>query len=414
MKLKNGHVSFKTRSDGAATVNRSIVVQYISIDENSQKEGSPVAFYTYAFDNPIHNNTKVHDVSFPVPSKLVDSNYYKIRFSFTGTGGYATISLDDIVIPGEYASDPSKLCQPLKAEKDTDGDGVVDSEDEFPLDPYRAFTSYIPSKDFGTLMFEDLWPGIGDYDFNDLVVDYRIKKVIDGKNEMVEVIIDLKTRAIGAGFKNGFGIEFSGIAISKVIGVTGTKIGDNTIHNFAPNGLEAGNQWATIIPYDNAFHVLPHPGGGVTGVNTEPIGPKQEVFEQTIVVSFKKDNIVASGGVVSPKDISLENFNPFLIRNQDRSIEVHLPGKPPTRHANQGLFGTIDDGSDAAQGVYYLSKKTNLPWALDINQSIPYMIEKNNIGKGFIKFEDWVRSNGKEFPDWYLNKPGLRNNSLIY
>lgn len=28
-------------------------------------------------------------------------------------------------------------------------------------------------------MFEDLWPATGDYDFNDLVLDYSINRVTD-------------------------------------------------------------------------------------------------------------------------------------------------------------------------------------------------------------------------------------------
>src|SRR5690606_34374734 len=163
-----------------------------------------------------------------------------------------------------------------------------------------------------------LWPGIGDYDFNDLVVDYRIKKVTDAKNEMVEMIVDLKTRAIGAGFKNGFGIEFTGVAPGKVISVSGTKISGSSIHHIAPNGLEGGHQWMTFIPMDNAYDVLAHAGGGVAGVNTDPRGQRQEVLEQTVIVTFKKDGCAASGGALRPSEICIENFNPFLIRDQDR------------------------------------------------------------------------------------------------
>lgn len=413
LRLKRGNITFKAKMDGSTGTSRGIVVQYIEV-RNHWSEGSAKTFYTYNFPTPIYRNTRVYDISVPVPEELINGKNYKIQISFIGSGGSAMIGMDNLEIPSDYYSDPSNLCLPLSIEPDADGDGVVDLEDEFPNDPHRAYSSYFPSKDYGTLMFEDLWPGIGDYDFNDLVVDYRIKKVTDAKNEMVEMIVDLKTRAIGAGFKNGFGIEFTGIAPGKVISVSGTKISGNSIHQFAPNGLEAGNQWMTFIPLDNAFVVLPHPGGGVTGVNTDPRGPRQEVLEQTVIVTFKKNGLAASGGAVRSNEISLDNFNPFLIRNQDRSIEVHLPGKPPTRHANQALFGTIDDNSNASQGVYYQSKETNLPWALHVNQSIPYMIEKNNINKGFIKFEDWVRSSGTAFPDWYLDRDDLRNNSLIY
>lgn len=413
LRLKRGNITFKAKMDGSNGTSRGIVLQYIEV-RNHWAEGNTKTFYTYSFPNPVNKNTKVYDISVPVPEELINGKNYKIQISFVGVGGSALIGMDNLQIPSDYHSDPSNLCLPLSIEPDADNDGVVDSEDEFPNDPHRAYSSYFPSQNYGTLMFEDLWPGIGDYDFNDLVVDYRIKKVTDAKNEMVEMIVDLKTRAIGAGFKNGFGIEFTGVAPGKVISVSGTKISGNSIHQFAPNGLEAGNQWLTFIPLDNAFAVLPHLGGGVTGVNTDPRGPRQEVLDQTVIVTFKKDGLAASGGAVRSSEISLDNFNPFLIRNQDRSIEVHLPGKPPTRHANQALFGTIDDNSNASRGVYYQSKETNLPWALHVNQSIPYMIEKNNINQGFVKFEDWVRSNGTAFPDWYLDRDELRNNSLIY
>src|SRR5690606_10531952 len=115
-----------------------------------------------------------------------------------------------------YSSDPSKKCTPLVPIIDKDGDGVADLEDAYPNDPFKSFNNFFPAKGFATLMFEDLWPGIGDYDFNDLVVDYRINRITDSKNEVVEAVIELNTRAIGAGFKNGFGIEFTGISPNKV------------------------------------------------------------------------------------------------------------------------------------------------------------------------------------------------------
>jgi hypothetical protein len=61
---------------------------------------------------------------------------------------------------------------------DTDGDGIPDNLDAYPLDPTRAFNSYYPNEtDFGSFAFEDLWPGYGDYDFNDFVVNFNYKIV---------------------------------------------------------------------------------------------------------------------------------------------------------------------------------------------------------------------------------------------
>jgi hypothetical protein len=62
---------------------------------------------------------------------------------------------------------------------DSDGDGVSDQFDDYPDDPLRAFNNFYPSEDgFGTLAFEDLWPGKGDFDFNDMVIDYSINQIL--------------------------------------------------------------------------------------------------------------------------------------------------------------------------------------------------------------------------------------------
>jgi hypothetical protein len=57
---------------------------------------------------------------------------------------------------------------------DTDGDGIQDQDDAFPY-PAVAFELFTPSKyGTGTIAFEDLWPSYGDYDFNDVALNYQV------------------------------------------------------------------------------------------------------------------------------------------------------------------------------------------------------------------------------------------------
>ena len=51
---------------------------------------------------------------------------------------------------------------------------------------------------------------------------------------------------------------------------------------------------------------------------------------------------------INATDLGEVPFNAFLIANQDRAKEVHLPDLPPTSKA--GLLGTQDDFSDPAMG----------------------------------------------------------------
>ncbi|HSI74738.1 MAG TPA: LruC domain-containing protein [Lunatimonas sp.] len=415
MLLEAGSMSFKSRLDGEAGGNRSILIQYIPYDANgtAHGHGTAVEFDKFDFPNPINNQTTIHEVSIKIPEDIIGTPH-KIFISFVGDGGSARVGLDNLKIPGKYYADPSNGCMPLdERQVDSDGDGVIDEEDDYPNDKYRAYNNYFPAKDFSTLMFEDLWPSLGDYDFNDLVVDYRINRVTDGKGEIVEVIVDLRTRAAGAGYRNGFGIEFTGIEPSKVIEVEGTEIKGASIHKFDANGLESDTKYVTVIAYDDVFNVLPHLGQGTTGVNTTPGGPFQEVNLQQVVIRFKKDGEVGKGGPVYLKEIGYENFNPFLIANQKRGYEIHLPGKQPTALIDKSLFGTADDSSSEGANSMYRSKNGNLPWALDVTENIPYLKEGYNFNKGYVKFTEWVKSNGSQYEDWYLDKSGYRNSEAL-
>ena len=45
---------------------------------------------------------------------------------------------------------------------------------------------------WGTLMFEDLWPAYGDYDFNDLVLNYKIQLYMNNKNMVDAMLIGIR------------------------------------------------------------------------------------------------------------------------------------------------------------------------------------------------------------------------------
>ncbi|MBI9033924.1 MAG: DUF4842 domain-containing protein [Bacteroidales bacterium] len=42
------------------------------------------------------------------------------------------------------------------------------------------------------------------------------------------------------------------------------------------------------------------------------------------------------------------------------------------------------------------------------------MSKKSDINQAYLKFSEWVESNGQDYPDWYLNKSGYRSEQNIY
>ena len=341
---------------------------------------------------------------------LRDINRSKFMFSFEDTKISQTSDLDFndgilyLTATPVSAVNNTNMPSIITTLVDQDQDGVVDTFDEYPTDPLRAFNNYFPGQTaYGSLGFEDLWPGKGDYDFNDLVVSYRFNQVTNGANNVVEVKATLITEAMGAIYHNAFGFQMP-VPANLVQSVSGSSIlhGQITLN---ANGTETGQTKAVIIAYDDAYDRIPAQGSGV-GANTEAGAPY--VTPDTLNMSIIMSQPVTQLQLGSPP------YNPFIILNGDRSLEVHLPDMAPTDKAAASAFGTMDDDSDPLQGRYYKTK-TNLPWALNLSDKFYYVYERQPVNTGYLHFNEWAESSGILFPDWFkttLN--GYRDNAKIY
>lgn len=310
------------------------------------------------------------------------------------------------------ASIPETFCNPGSAGSggsgdtgsDSDNDGASDEFDDYPNDPNRAFNNHFPSEgNFGTLGFEDLWPYKGDYDFNDMVVDYNFNTVTNANDNAVEIYATLKVRAIGAGFKNGFGIELP-VSAEAVSEVTGDFSLTQNIVNTNSKNLENGQSNAVIIFFDNAFDLLPHPGDG-TGVNTRNGATYVEPTEINFLITFAYP--------VNASNLGQAPFNPFIFVNGERGREVHLKNHAPTDLADESLFGDGQDASNPSQGYYYKTEN-NLPWAINIIEEFDYPVEKTAVIDAYNYFAQWAESGGTQYSDWYSDSPGYRNNNELY
>jgi len=292
---------------------------------------------------------------------------------------------------------------------DADGDGIADEDDDYPTDPDRAFDNFFPAAGYGSLGFEDLWPGKGDYDFNDIVVDYRFHTVTNANNKVVEIFADFPVKASGAYLVNGFGFNLPDAnplltANPDQLNVTGYSINGSYI-NLNSYGYETGQTHPTMIVFDNVFDLLPPPGTGL-GVNTVPTAP----FVEFDTVNL---TITTPGQEVTAADFSLYTWNPFIIADQERGHEIHLPDYPPTDLMDNGLLGQWEDDSDPVTGKYFKTY-LNLPWAIDIPSSFGWPTEKTDITGAYLKFAEWAESSGTLYTDWYEDNPGYRNDANIY
>jgi len=281
---------------------------------------------------------------------------------------------------------------------DSDGDGVTDCDDDYPSDPTRAYNNYTS----GTAVWEDLWPSKGDYDLNDLVNYYHYNVITNAQNQVVDIIAKFYARAVGASLHNGFGFQFDQVLPAQISSVSGYELTQGYILLNA-NGTESGQNKAVVIVWDDAENVIHRAGGSF--FNTLPGSPAGTADTVTLTIHLTSP--------LSTAIVGTPPFNPFLIKDMNRSIEIHLPGYVPTALADPGYFGTLDDDSNPLTDRYYKTV-TNLPWALNIPTNFDYPFEYIDINLAYNYFSAWAESDGLLNLDWYFDLPGYRNTANIY
>ncbi len=264
----------------------------------------------------------------------------------------------------------------------------------------------------GTLAFEDLWPSKGDYDFNDLVIDYDFSVTKNENDEVLSISSVFIIHAFGASFHNGFGFQLPNVIDGNIIDVSGYQIESPSIFDINSKGLENAQSKATIIVYDDSYNRMDHPGIGI-GVNTTENAPFVTPDTVKIQITFYQNGSFGSAGAITYNALDIGNFNPFIIINQNRGREVHLADFEPTDLVDTDVFGSFNDNSNPASGRYYKSD-LGLPWAINIPVVFDYPIEQKEVIRAYLKFAEWAESGGQLYPDWYLDKDGYRDDSLIY
>lgn len=281
--------------------------------------------------------------------------------------------------------------------KDDDNDGIANEQDEYPNDANKAFNSYYPSASTNVnIAFEDLWPNKGDFDFNDMVIAYNMQKVLNADEKVVQAIFKVNVRCVGGSFDNGFGIRLDDINSSVISDVTGYNL-SKSIVNLSSNKTESGQDKAVIICFDSPEPIIQRATGSF--FNTVQDNPKGTSDTLVITVNFSTPQEESS--------LAASKLNPFIFTNGRRGYEIHLPDFAPTSLADNTLFGTGQDNSNASAGRYYKTSN-NLPWAIIIDEQFDYPNEKSAINVAYKHFNEWASSGGSQKPTWFKDKDDHR------
>lgn len=270
---------------------------------------------------------------------------------------------------------------------DSDQDGVPDSLDLYPQDSERAFSQRYPEDgSYHTLAFEDNWPAQGDYDMNDLVVQYRYSYITNAQGNIKDLTGFYQVTARGAELHNAFALEIPGTSLKDLARAT----------------LSQGAQAQSVLPESGQNHLVFQilddatrwtPAKGCKFFNTDAACSTDLPNSLKLELTFNTP--------LGTDTLGFAPYNPFIYRKDQRGLEVHLPNHPPTRKASQDRFGSQDDASSLQTGNTYKTKG-NLPWALNIPSTWNHPIEHQPISKSYLRFKNWAESSGSLHPDWFL------------
>ena len=288
---------------------------------------------------------------------------------------------------------------------DEDDDGVIDSLDAYPDDATRTTKEVLT----GTLAYEDLWPKLGDYDFNDLVVEYEY--AIDGNkdNKIVSMEMKYTILASGASLPNGLALalplkETTDFTISKI---SYSKNDTQTDAVVTKISKDEGSQILIFARQDDAKLMGERPFN--TGTNSV-LEPQSVSFTLTFTTPISKSDAKDRLGE-APYDVFM------LVDNADSSFnpakagkEVHLIGYAPTTLANDVFLKE----AEALKNKDYYKSERNLPFAIHIPGAWAHPLEKKSIVDGYNYFGTWAESGGEKYQDWYLGKEKYKNTSNLY
>lgn len=291
---------------------------------------------------------------------------------------------------------------------DSDFDGVPDMGDIAPNNPDYA-TTYLTE---GTLMFEDLYPYLGDYDFNDMVVSYEALAWKSGSGITNKMEFTFRLKADGGTLTNGFAFSIDGLDGQMV---------SNVVFSDSESSFEGENEAVFVMTQDFSW-------AGQGMVNNETGGNISNQYP-TLSVSFEIN------GATSSDIFWGDQLNPFIFQQTTNNLrnEIHLKYKRPSSRAALDSIGTGDDitlleetmfhGSDWTTGTNAMrfwaqslhsgdstllpassityTDRNGYPWAMHLDASIPHAQERILFTEAYPNFGQWVASGGFQATDWF-------------
>lgn len=253
----------------------------------------------------------------------------------------------------------------------TDPQQAIDHEDvpPLPIPPYYLQNTEDPKT--GTLLFEDNYPEAGDYDMNDFVVTYALRRVtyIHFDPNTGTSTPPLYLGAVDYAFTPKHDGAWYGCSFDFML----NDVHETPVHVYNL----ASNQTMGDLTVESIR------GRVDLGFKSETVGEGDD-----------KDCIPSGTRWLADEYTIDRIFNPFITTNE-KGYEIHLPGYKASAGANL-------EGLTEWQKAYKLEDGQH-PYAANIpTQNYQIVTEQMTIDQFYPDFTKWVESNKTTNEDWYL------------
>ncbi|WP_299018008.1 LruC domain-containing protein [uncultured Photobacterium sp.] len=242
-----------------------------------------------------------------------------------------------------------------------------------------SWVYYPSSVEYYIAAYEDNYPAKSDYDFNDLVVGYRVGYGMDG-DKVSSLIVYGYLIARGSGYTHDWYLH---------IGLPGEASGEGTLNLFKPDSVEQESGYPKSFSQTGSFDQRLVQGTkalmqipGKEFANTESDSSLIKGHKFSVAFDFDMPLELSS--------IALPPYDPYLYVN-NTGYEIHLP-----EHSSR--MGISVNNAEVAGGF---KNSQGYPFAVIIPDDWEPPLERVDLGEAYSTFLGYVTSDGEQEASWY-------------
>ena len=239
---------------------------------------------------------------------------------------------------------------------------------------------YPSSTSYYLVGYEDQYPQLGDYDFNDLIVAYRVNFGLNEEFKVVTISAEGYLIARGGSYDHSWHLR---IALPE-----GSQA-DGSYQLYIPPGVSSGSELIQYIDTSSGLDITLF--NNTTSLFYDPASPfTNTLWDSEHILGHKFSFEITLSTPVTLEAMDEAPFDPYLYVH-DTNLEIHLQGKSPV----------MPESDNISKGLTSFSDENGYPFALVFPEDWQYPNEYVDIGAAYPQLLEYIQSNRQSQVDWY-------------